>query len=88
MMGTRVSYLDEQQDLAGYLAAPDSGRDLPAVLISECQRVDMQAGGSIGGAGLCGFRWRSVRSWSSPESTPVTDDSCRAVSRRSLAISP
>lgn len=34
MMGTRVSYVDEQQPLEGYLAAPDSARDLPGVLIA------------------------------------------------------
>lgn len=33
MMGTRVSYLDEQQPLEGYLAAPDSAHDLPGVLV-------------------------------------------------------
>jgi dienelactone hydrolase len=33
MIGTRVSYLDEQQPLEGYLAAPVSARDLPGVLI-------------------------------------------------------
>jgi dienelactone hydrolase len=52
MMGTRVSYLDEQQALEGYLAAPDSARDLPGVLIvpnwlnvdeSICRRADRLA---------------------------------------------
>lgn len=52
MMGTRVSYLDEQQPLEGYLAAPDSARDLPGVLIvpswlnvneSICRRADRLA---------------------------------------------
>jgi|SRR5580704_4470922 dienelactone hydrolase len=33
MMGTRVSYLDEQQRLEGYLVAPNSARDLPGVLV-------------------------------------------------------
>ena len=33
MIGTRVSYLDEQQPLEGYLAAPDSRRNLPGVLV-------------------------------------------------------
>jgi dienelactone hydrolase len=33
MMRTRVSYLAEQQHLEGYLAAPDSARDLPGVLV-------------------------------------------------------
>jgi dienelactone hydrolase len=33
MMGKRVSYFDEQQPLEGYLAAPDSARDLPGVLV-------------------------------------------------------
>jgi hypothetical protein len=32
MIGTRVFYLDEQQPLEGYLAAPDSAHDLPGVL--------------------------------------------------------
>jgi dienelactone hydrolase len=52
MMGTRVSYLDEQQALEGYLAAPDSARDLPGVLIvpswlnvneSVCRRANRLA---------------------------------------------
>jgi dienelactone hydrolase len=52
MMGTRVSYLDEQQPLEGYLAAHDSARDLPGVLIvpswlnvneSICRRADRLA---------------------------------------------
>jgi dienelactone hydrolase len=52
MMGTRVSYLDEQQPLEGYLAAPVSARDLPGVLIvpswlnineSICRRADRLA---------------------------------------------
>jgi dienelactone hydrolase len=33
MMRTRVSYLDEQQPLDGYLAAADSARNLPGVLV-------------------------------------------------------
>jgi dienelactone hydrolase len=52
MMETRVSYLDEQQPLEGYLAAPDSARDLPGVLVvpswlnvndSICRRADRLA---------------------------------------------
>jgi dienelactone hydrolase len=52
MTGTRVSYLDEQQPLEGYLAAPDSTRDLPGVLVvpswlnvneSMCRRADRLA---------------------------------------------
>ena len=52
MMGTRVSYLDEQQPLEGYLAAPDSAYDLPSVLVvpswlnvneSICRRADRLA---------------------------------------------
>ena len=52
MMGTPVSYLDEQQPLGGYLAAPDSARDLPGVLVvpswlnvneSICRRADRLA---------------------------------------------
>ena len=52
MMGTRVSYFDEHQPLEGYLAAPDSGRDLPGVLVlpswlnvneSICRRADRLA---------------------------------------------
>lgn len=52
MMGTRVSYLDEQQPLEGYLAAPDSEHDLPGVLVgpswlnvteSICRRADRLA---------------------------------------------
>src|SRR5208282_4786591 len=33
MMGTRVPYLDEQQRLEGYLAAPNGARGLPGVLV-------------------------------------------------------
>jgi dienelactone hydrolase len=49
MNRTRVSYHDEQQLLEGYLAAPDSARNLPGVLLapswlnvndSICQRAD------------------------------------------------
>jgi dienelactone hydrolase len=52
MMGTRVSYFDEQQPLEGYLAAPDSARNLPGVLVvpswlnvneSICRRADRLA---------------------------------------------
>jgi dienelactone hydrolase len=52
MIGTRVSYLDEQQPLEGYLAAPVSARDLPGVLVvpswlnvneSICRRADRLA---------------------------------------------
>ena len=52
-MGTWVSYLDEQQPLEGYLAAPDSARDLPGVLVvpswlnvneSICRRADRLVG--------------------------------------------
>jgi dienelactone hydrolase len=52
MIGTRVSYLDEQQPLDGYLAAPDSARHLPGVLVvpswrnvdeSICRRADRLA---------------------------------------------
>jgi len=52
MMGRRVSYLDEEQPLEGYLAAPDSARDLPGVLVvpswlnvndSICRRADRLA---------------------------------------------
>lgn len=52
MIGTRVSYLDEQQPLEGYLAAPVSGRNLPGVLVvpswlnvneSICRRADRLA---------------------------------------------
>jgi dienelactone hydrolase len=52
MMGTRVSYLDEQQPLEGYLAAPNSAHDLPGVLVvpswlnvneSICRRADRLA---------------------------------------------
>src|SRR5580692_10386493 len=52
MMGTRVSYLDEQQALEGYLAAPDSACDLPGILVvpswlnvneSICRRADRLA---------------------------------------------
>ena len=52
MMGTRVSYLDEQQPLEGYLAAPDSALNLPGVLVlpswlnvneSICRRADRLA---------------------------------------------
>jgi dienelactone hydrolase len=52
MIGTRVSYLDEQQPLEGYLAAPVSGRNLAGVLVvpswlnvneSICRRADRLA---------------------------------------------
>jgi dienelactone hydrolase len=52
MMRTRVSYVDEQQPLDGYLAAPDSARNLPGVLVvpswlnvneSICRRADRLA---------------------------------------------
>jgi len=52
MTGTRVSYLDEDQNMEGYLAAPDSGRNLPSVLVapswlnvneSICRRADRLA---------------------------------------------
>jgi len=52
MMGTRVCYLDEELPLEGYLAAPDSARDLPGVLVvpswlnvneSICRRADRLA---------------------------------------------
>src|SRR5271154_6317175 len=52
MMGTPVYYVDEQQPLEGYLAAPDSARDLPGVLLvpswlnvnqSICRRADRLA---------------------------------------------
>jgi dienelactone hydrolase len=52
MIGTRISYLDEQQRLEGYLAAPDAARDLPGVLVvpswlnvneSICRRADRLA---------------------------------------------
>lgn len=52
MMGKRVSYFDEQQSLEGYLAVPDSARDLPGVLVlpswlnvndSICRRADRLA---------------------------------------------
>jgi dienelactone hydrolase len=52
MIGRRISYLDELQPLEGYLAAPDSARDLPGVLVvpswlnvneSICRRADRLA---------------------------------------------
>jgi dienelactone hydrolase len=52
MVQTRVSYLDEQQPLDSYLAAPDSARNLPGVLVvpswlnvneSICRRADRLA---------------------------------------------
>src|SRR5580658_4897922 len=52
MMRTRVSYVDEQQPLDGYLAAPDSAHNLPGVLIvpswlnvneSVCRRANRLA---------------------------------------------
>ena len=51
-MGTWVSYLDEQQPLEGYLAAPARARDMPGVLVvpswlnvneSICRRADRLA---------------------------------------------
>lgn len=52
MMATPVPYFDEQQHFEGYLAAPDSGRDLAGVLVlpswlnvneSMCRRADRLA---------------------------------------------
>jgi len=52
MMGKRVSYLEERQPLEGYLAAPESARNLPGVLVvpswlnvneSICRRADRLA---------------------------------------------
>ena len=52
MMRTRVSYFDERRALEGYLAAPDSARALPGVLLvpswlnvnqSICARADRLA---------------------------------------------
>jgi Dienelactone hydrolase family len=52
MSQTRISYDDEQQPLEGYLAAPDSARNLPGVLLapswlnvneSICRRADRLA---------------------------------------------
>src|SRR5271170_4992661 len=52
MMGTPVYYVDEQQPLEGYLAAPDSARNLPGVFVvpswlnvneSICRRADRLA---------------------------------------------
>ena len=52
MMAKRVSYLDEHQPLEGYLAAPDSARNSPGVLVmpswlnvneSICRRADRLA---------------------------------------------
>lgn len=58
MTGTRISYRDEHQRLEGYLAAPDSARNQPGVLVvpswlnvneSICRR------GSIGRRGYAAF---------------------------------
>ena len=55
-MGTRVSYVDEEERLEGYLAAPDSARALPGVLVvpswlnvneSICNRADRLANGGF-----------------------------------------
>src|SRR5580704_10255126 len=52
MTGKRVSYFDEQKPLEGYLATPDSERELPGVLVvpswlnvneSICRRADRLA---------------------------------------------
>lgn len=52
VIGTAVSYFDEQERLEGYLAAPDSARNLPSVLLapswlnvngSICRRADRLA---------------------------------------------
>jgi dienelactone hydrolase len=52
MIGKRVSYLEEQQPLEGYLAAPEAARNLPGVLVvpswlnvneSICRRADRLA---------------------------------------------
>lgn len=92
MTGTRVSYLDEQQPLEGYLAAPDSAHDLPGVLVvpswlnvneSICRRADRLAE-----LGYVAFVADLFGAGGSTKSTTVTDDSCRAIPRRSFAISP
>jgi dienelactone hydrolase len=78
MMRTRVSYVDEQQPLDGYLAAPDSARNLPGVLVvpswlnvneSICRRADRFAelGYAIFVADLFGAGVRPV-----PPHSPMT----------------
>ena len=56
MRGTRVSYLDEQQPLEGYLAAPDSARDLPGVLSAWIRTRDYCS--NTGGSPLIRFHFR------------------------------
>lgn len=84
MMGTRVSYRDEQQHLEGYLAAPDS-RDLPGVLVVpswlNVTRVSLQAGGPIGRRGLRCVCRRFVRSWRSTSPATTTYGGSRAFSQ-------
>jgi dienelactone hydrolase len=78
MMRTRVSYVDEQQPLDGYLAAPDSARNLPGVLVvpswlnvneSICRRADRLAelGYAVFAADLFGAGVRPV-----PPQSPMT----------------
>jgi dienelactone hydrolase len=78
MMRTRVSYVDEQQPLDGYLAAPDSARNLPGVLVvpswlnvneSICRRADRLAelGYAVFVADLFGAGVRPV-----PPQSPMT----------------
>jgi dienelactone hydrolase len=78
MMRTRVSYVDEQQPLDGYLAAPDSARNLPGVLVvpswlnvneSICRRADRFAelGYAVFVADLFGAGVRPV-----PPHSPMT----------------
>jgi dienelactone hydrolase len=92
MMGKRVSYLEERQPLEGYLAAPESARNLPGVLVvpswlnvneSICRRADRLA--ELGYAAFVADLFGAgVR----PSPPQPTDDSCRAIHRRSVAISP
>jgi dienelactone hydrolase len=78
MMGTRVSYSDGQQPLEGYLAAPDSARNLAGVLVvpswlnvneSICRRADRLAelGYAAFVADLFGARVRPA-----PPQSPMT----------------
>jgi dienelactone hydrolase len=98
MMGTWVSYLDEQQPLEGYLAAPDSARDLPGVLVvpswlnvdeSICRRADRLA--ELGYAAFVGDLFGSGVRPAPPESpmtvvAPLLNDRLRFRRRLSAAL--
>ena len=98
MMRTRVSYLDEQLPLEAYLAAPDSARDRPGVLVvpswlnvneSICRRADRLA--ELGYAAFVGDLFGAGVRPSPPQSPmrvvgPLLDDRLRLRQRLSAGL--